>query len=365
MLYTLVSRLSSEEYKIPFELSEKFINEHQVVSVLSGGTESMFVDLIKTRKIDLNQPIYLQVSTEHNSLSAGLEMLSYVRQRNGEAKIMQHAKDIVFPDIYDAASLTREPLEHVLRSKEKIRLGVIGESSEWLIASKVDYKEVLKKMNIELVDIPVDRVTSLGGPQMGLEGAEAIYGRLKEIVAEYKLQGLTLRCIDLLKSLQNTGCVALSKLNDDGIPAGCESDIPVLLTLLVCKRLTGEPAFMFNASSIKNDGQITGTHCTVPLKMTERHDYTTEYEDGTGVAIHGDIPAGDYTLVKLSHDLKRLLAVNVTIEESQYDACKTRTQVKIKTTPIVASYFLSNPIANHHVIIRGHHAAKFWRSPEK
>ena len=365
MLYTLISERHDQRTELPFKLSDTFIKEHQVVAILSGGTEAMFVDLLKTHKLDLNHPIYFMVSDQRNSLAASLEMLSYVRSRNGVAKIMQHPNDIIFPDINDAASLTREPLEHVLKSKEKIRLGVIGQPSEWLIASTVDYATVLKAMNIELVDIPVEKVTSIGGPQVGVEGAENIYKRLKELVAEYKLQGLTLRCLDLLKLIQNTGCVALSKLNDEGIPASCESDISVLLTQVICQKLTGEPAFMFNSSVIQNDGQIVGSHCTVPLKMTERHEFTTDYESAMGVAIHGDIPAGDYTLVKLGSDLKRLLAVNVKIEASEYDKDRSRTQVRIKTTPIVSSYFLSNPIANHHVLIRGHHAAKFWRAPEK
>ncbi|MDY6405608.1 MAG: hypothetical protein SPK97_00535, partial [Bacteroidales bacterium] len=33
----------------------------------------------------------------------------------------------------------------------------------------------------------------------------------------------------------------------------------------------------------------------------------------------------------------------------------------IQTTPIVSQYFMTSPIANHHLLIKGHHAAKFWR----
>ena len=102
-------------------------------------------------------------------------------------------------------------------------------------------------------------------------------------------------------------------------------------------------------------------HCTIPLKMTESHEYTTHFESGIGVAIHGELPAGDYTLVKLSGDMKRLLAVNVTLTRCQYEKNLCRTQVWIQSTPIVSQYFLTDPIANHHVLIKGHHAAKFWR----
>jgi L-fucose isomerase-like protein len=346
---------------MPFKVSDSFIEENQVIAVLTGGTESQFVELVKEKKIDLKRPVYLLVSGYSNSLAAAFEILSFIRQRNGIAKVMQHAKDTIFPDVSETDSLTRTPLAKVLKGEKKQRMGVIGRPSDWLIASQVDYQQVAKEMNVELVDIPIEEVSSLGEVDPGMKGAEAIYDRLKEIIAKYKLDGITLRCFDLLTTVKNTGCIALSKLNDEGIPAGCEGDIPVLMTMIACKKLTGEPGFMVNPARIQPDGSMLLAHCTIPLKMTEKHEYTTHFESGIGVAIHGELAAGDYTLVKLSGDMKRLLAVNVTLTRCQYEQNLCRTQVWIKSTPMVSQYFLTSPIANHHVLIKGHHAAKFWR----
>jgi len=361
MLYTLCSNLHTEVSDLPFKVSDSFINENQVVAVLSGGTEAQFVELVMDKKIDLKRPVYLMVSGYSNSLAASLEILSYIRQRNGIGKVMQHAKDTTFPEMSETDSLTRQPLEKVLKNEKKQRLGVIGMPSDWLIASGVNYKDVLKQMNMELVDIPITEVSSLGEVDPGMKGAEAIYERLKEIIAKNKLDGITLRCFDLLSTVKNTGCIAVSKLNDEGIPASCESDIPTLLTMMACKKLTGEPGFMVNPARIQPDGYMLLAHCTIPLKMTEKHEYTTHFESGIGVAIHGELAAGEYTLVKLSGDMKRLLAVNVELTRCQYEKNMCRTQVWIKTTPIVSQYFLTSPIANHHILIHGHHAAKFWR----
>jgi len=129
-----------------------------------------------------------------------------------------------------------EPSSHILHQDQKLRLGVVGKPSDWLIASHVDYEDVLCTMNIELVDIPIERMISLGEVDPGMKGAEAIYERLKELVVEYNLQGVTLRCFDLLSTVKNTGCIALSKLNDEGIPASCEGDIPTLLTMMIVKK---------------------------------------------------------------------------------------------------------------------------------
>ena len=358
MLYTLCSSLHTETASIPFKISDSFVAENQVVAVLTGGTESQFVELVKAKKIDLKRPIYLMVSGYSNSLAASFEILSFIRQHNGIGKVMQNAEDTDFPEEQKSDSIICTPVEKVLKGEKKQRLGVIGKPSDWLIASHVDYALVAKEMNIELVDIAIEEVSSIGEVDPGMKGAEAIYARLKELVAMYQLDGITLRCFDLLSTVKNTGCIALSKLNDEGIPASCEGDIPVLLTMMICKKLTGELCFQVNPARIKANGEMLFAHCTLPLGMTEKHEYTTHFESGIGVAIHGDLPTGDYTLVKLSGDLKRLLAVDVELERCQFESNLCRTQVWIQTTPAVSQYFLTNPIANHHVLIKGHHAWK-------
>lgn len=354
--------MHKEALNLPFELPESFLADNQVVAVLTGGTESQFVQLVNEGLIDLRKPVYLMVSGQSNSLAASLEILSYIRQHQGVGKVMRSADDTLISD----SSKTKVGLildftsgKTLIKEDKTLRLGVVGKPSDWLIASNVNYEQVFQTLNIELVDIPIEEISSLGEVDPGMPGAEAIYIRLKEIVSQYKLQGVTLRCFDLLTTVKNTGCIALSKLNDEGIPAACEGDIPTLLTMMLCKRLTGELCFQVNPARIQENGEILFAHCTLPLGMTEKHEYTTHFESGIGVAIHGDLPTGDYTLVKLSGDLKRLLAVDVELERCQFEQNLCRTQVWIKTTPEVAQYFLTDPIANHHVLIRGHHANQF------
>ena len=362
LLHILSSNMHKEALNLPFELPESFLAENQVVAVLTGGTESQFVQLVNEGLIDLRQPVYLMVSGQSNSLAASLEILSYIRQHQGVGKVMRNAEDTLILD----SSKTKVGLildftsgKTLIKEDKTLRLGVVGKPSDWLIASNVNYEQVFQTLNIELVDIPIEEISSLGEVDPGMPGAEAIYMRLKEIVSQYNLQGVTLRCFDLLTTVKNTGCIALSKLNDEGIPAACEGDIPTLLTMMLCKRLTGELCFQVNPARIQENGEILFAHCTLPLGMTEKHEYTTHFESGIGVAIHGDLPTGDYTLVKLSGDLKRLLAVDVELERCQFEQNLCRTQVWIKTTPEVAQYLLTDPIANHHVLIRGHHANQF------
>ena len=359
LLNILSSEMHKEKLDLPFELDPAFLKSHQVVAVLTGGTESKFVHLVEDGLIDLHQPVYLMVSGHSNSLAASLEILSYIRQHKGVGKVMMSADDTEIPEVAETASLTAAPTDALLHNDQPLRLGVVGKPSDWLISSGVDYKEVLKRMNIELVDIDIEEMLSIGIVHPGMPGAEAIYQRLKELVVKNNLQGVTLRCFDLLTTVKNTGCIALSKLNDEGIPASCEGDIPTLLTMMLCKKITGEPCFQVNPARIQANGEMLFAHCTLPLKMTEKHEYTTHFESGIGVAIHGDLPTGDYTLVKMSGDMQRLLAVDVELERCQFEANLCRTQVWIKATPEVSQYFLTAPIHNHHILIRGHHAAEF------
>lgn len=238
-----------------------------------------------------------------------------------------------------------------------VKLGLIGKPSDWLIASTYDKSILLSRMGMEIVDIPIEEVTSLGEVESGLLGAQRIYERIRDIVSRYQLDGVTLRCFDLLTTVRNTGCIALSRLNDEGIPAACEGDVPTLVTMLLAKQLSGCPGFQCNPARIEQTpGQaptMLFAHCTLPLSMCQSYSLTTHFESGIGVAIHGELPTGDYTLMKVSGDLSRVFVSEVTLIRNQYERNLCRTQVWLQMSDEDIQYFLTNPIANHHVLVPG------------
>lgn len=252
-----------------------------------------------------------------------------------------------------------------------MRLGIIGKPSDWLIASTYDKETVAKTFGFELVDIPIEEVTSLGKVDGGKEGAELIYQRLKSIIAKYDLSGLTLRCFDLLTTVYNTGCWALAKLNSEGIPAACEGDVPTLITMMIAKQISGCPGFQANPARIERQkggeaerqkgSEMLFAHCTLPLSMCDSYSLTTHFESGIGVAIHGELPLGDYTLMKVSGDGKRVFAEDVKLIANQYEPNLCRTQVWLEVSEEAVKYFLTHPIANHHVILPGHWSAEALR----
>ena len=350
MLHVISSAMHKEDLHLPFDLPEEWVSAHQCVAVLTGGTEALFLQLVNEGQLTLNEPIYIIASGCSNSLAASLEILSWIRQHKGTGRVLTSPAQIAEGAIVSTDGTEQTDVQ--LPSAESLRLGVVGEPSDWLIASKVDDAYVLEKTGIRLVHIPIEEVSSLGEVDGGLKGAEQIYERLKEIVARYALNGLTLRCFDLLSTVKNTGCIALSHLNDEGIPASCEGDIPLLLTMILAKQKYGKIGFQVNPARIGDDGKMLFAHCTIPLKMTTSHVLDTHFESGIGVGIHGELPLGTYRLMKLSANLTRLVDEPVELVANQYEQNLCRTQVWLQATPELAHQLLTRPLANHHLLIK-------------
>lgn len=351
MLHTISSNMHKEALSLPFNLPEEWVSAHQCVAVWTGGTEALFLKLVNTGKVSLTEPIYLLASGQSNSLAASLEILSWINQHGGTGRVLTSPEQIADTCKPESAG-TPAPASAQSLPHAEMRLGVVGEPSDWLIASHVDDMYVIGQTGIRMVHIPIAEVTSLGEVDGGITGAERIYERLKEIVARYELNGLTLRCFDLLTTVKNTGCIALSHLNDEGIPASCEGDIPLLLTMIFAKQKYGQIGFQVNPARIGDDGRMLFAHCTIPLKMTSSHVYDTHFESGIGVGIHGELPLGKYRLMKLSGDLKHLVDEPVELVANQYEPNLCRTQVWLQATPELAQQLLTHPLANHHLLIK-------------
>ena len=193
--------------------------------------------------------------------------------------------------------------------------------------------------------------------------AVCIYLGIRKIVEDYSLTALTLRCFDLLEMRGSTGCLALSRLNDAGIPAGCEGDIPALFTMLINRLITGKPAFMANPARVE-ENCITLAHCTVAMSMVETFDFKTHFESGRGVGIAGKFPEGPVTVSRIGGSLLSQYYVGegevVSAPESD-ELCRTQVTIEM---PGSREYFFNNPLGNHHVIGIGSYAERFGQIME-
>jgi len=377
VLFTLTSMLHKEAARpaceeafikdIESALGEDFIfkeddfsdfGQHDVdlIYVRTGGTEGLF------KALGLRGEIKLLTSGCSNSLAASMEILSYLRQKGQTGEILHGPVSYIAERIRTAtagppSSPSRKPCPYI-RPFPKVdlggaRLGVIGKPSDWLISSGVDYERAKDKCNVELLDIPMaellDAVPALSDEDMrSFRGSQAIYAGLRKLIERYGLEGLTLRCFDLLDTVHNTGCLALARLNSEGIPSSCEGDIPALLSMIYLDRTTGCPGFQCNLSRIDGD-DLLFAHCTVPLNMASSYSYATHFESGIGTAIKAELPSGPVGIFKISPDLETYVSIRGQLMRCPSEANLCRTQVVV-SAPGAASYFLHTPLANHHII---------------
>jgi L-fucose isomerase-like protein len=88
--------------------------------------------------------------------------------------------------------------------------------------------------------------------------------------------------------------------------------------------------------------------------MVERYEYDTHFESGIGVGIRGYMKEGKVTVFKVSGDLSRSFIAEGTLvrNQSEPDLCRTQQLIRLSDKS-QASYFLTNPIGNHHIIVPG------------
>lgn len=337
-----------------------------IIFVCTGGTEGVLLKLLPSLRAASSSPVYLLASDKNNSLPASMEILSYLRQNGIEGEIFHGEAKAVGKRIQ-----ARARAEVARRRLQSMKLGVIGQPSDWLISSKADYGIVKERLGIDITDIPMQElldeisktpvgVSSYDAPteeiRRSLPGAEQIYAALAKIVERHGLQGFTLRCFDLLTTVKNTGCLALARLNSEGIVAGCEGDVPTMLSMTIAQAVTGKPAFQANPAYTKDDGHVLFAHCTIPFSLTERFELDTHFESGIGVGIRGYVKPGPVTIFKVAGDMSRYFIDLAELEECQGAPGLCRTQMLVKTSADQwKNYFANNPIGNHHVIIPGNH----------
>lgn len=331
-------------------IEELYDSDLPLILIQSGGSEGLFLENIKK----LKPPFYLLTYGHNNSLAASLEILSYLKDNNLDGEVIHGSNEYIINRI-----------KELTKTLVKYRYGVIGKPSDWLIASNVNYNNALRVHNIELVDISIDLVKdyyfksdndynfNFNFKEEEVDKALRLHKALSKIKEEYNLDGLTIRCFDLLNELKTTSCLSLSLLNKEGIIGTCEGDIPSMISMHILNKISGQPGFQANPSRIDIENKkMVLAHCTLPLNMTKSYKLNTHFESGIGVAIKGYLKEDKITIFKLSKNLKDYFVTTGNIIKNLEESNLCRTQIEISVDHNI-EYFLNRPYGNHHIIIYG------------
>jgi len=359
--------------------------------IATGGTEEIFRACLDS----IEAPVILLSDGFHNSLAAALEISTFLSEK-GIKRSLYNAP-LEYTDEYFAEFVEKifqenhehpEPEEidrtipvfgkNLLRAIAKTRIGLIGGQSPWLISSDVNRKYLCDNYKVKFEDIGLDELetefenTKADNPEISgirikmsrflsddrteedLTNAARMYLALRNICTRYNLNALTIKCFGILNNCGTTACLALSLLNDSGIVAGCEGDLPTLWTMLYAKLACHKTSFMANPSSTNRDElTIDFAHCTIPLSMVHGYRLPSHFESSIGIGIAGSVPCGRYRIIKFSGEkLESFFCVEGDILMNTNVPQRCRTQVRFKFDSIKdLDSFLSESKGNHIVLI--------------
>ncbi len=340
-----------------------------ILSVATGGTERLICDICNGNDI----LTILCPTFSDNSFASCLEAFSKLRRTRGGIRLILEKKTM----IRKIGFYTK-----VIGAIKKLygyRLGIIGGTSSWLVATTEDRRLMTKRLGVKPVDISMDELLDMVSEipeeevkerlqgilsrfdrviepkDEDISGAIRIYLATKRLVEEKSLSALTIRCFDLIGRIKNTACLALSLLNDDGVVAGCEGDMDSTLTMIIAKILTGHPAFMGNLNDVDlEENTITLAHCTVATTMCERCVLRSHFESRIGTSIQGILPLQRVTVCRIGESLGKMLICTGRIMENLDNPSMCRTQIKIRLDAKAEDLAL-NTLGNHHVVLLGDH----------
>ncbi len=386
-----------EKYSSTFETTGgQFLDKGEELSarqllyfIITGGTENNFLEIYRERRNKFSgEPVFLISHPGNNSLPAALEILARVKQEKTKGRIVYLSGN----QENDKQQLTLASRNlNVYKKFSETNIGLIGQPSDWLIASSPESSTVfstwgikvkkydvsqLQKIYHEITDNKIhddyktftNNAKNIFGPgKKELLDSIRIYSAIKTLVHENNLDSVSLRCFDIVTNEKTTGCFALSKLIDEGIIAGCEGDLVSTIGMLWVYFMFAKYPWMANPSRVDlNENRLILAHCTVPRNIVSEYNIRSHFESGIGVGIQGKIEKGPVTILRIGgKDLKSIWLAEGEIINNSYEEnlCRTQVEVRLHDRNKLKD-LLQNPLGNHLILVHGFHAEELeeWHS---
>jgi len=337
-----------------------------VVLVATGGTEHI---VLGTAKLSGVRYVLLVYHDSDNSLPAVLEVAPAL-------------KDLCEVGLVPLSSVGAEarPLLRASEALSRIRGGsvlVIGKPSPWLVYSSGAEERVTSRLGVKLEFLELsalyEELRKVGYTEVSEECSELasrasevlvdedsllkackLSVAMRRLASELGAVAVSVRCFDIIKDLGVSGCVALSRLLDRGVVAGCEADVPSTVTMLILSALSGKPSWVANVVNV-GSSSVELAHCTIATSLTSRYSLVTHFESGLPVAVAGVLEEGvEVTLAKYDPKRDLLKASRGTVRSGRpTHPYRCRTQVAVEVPPGFARSLLEDPLGAHLVLGMG------------
>ena len=334
VLKSVYSKLKEvEEVKLIEDGDEDKVEFPAIIFVGSGGTGHLLT------KITSKGPCLLIAYSENNSLPSAL---SGKFRDEGKAKIIYLENFLDLKE--DKKVKTWKRIKKLLRQKKN--LGIIGG-----IKKKVDEfeRDLMGKLNAELIEIELEEFLSFFNEKEGGVEDKSYYA-LAKLKEKYKLDGLALRCFDLIPH-GFVPCYGMAKLGDE-IPCACEGDLQALLTMVLVRIVRDTACFMANTSRINlNKNSVIFAHCTIPFSLIRNIELVNHMESNLPISVRGNFNANEVTVArwnngKFSITTGKIIANNMKIE----NLCRMQIEVKLDKR---VNEWINSCLGNHQIIVPG------------
>ncbi len=383
-VFVIVSSISSRELvtEAAAELSRLLDMEVEQVRIPqeadalllgSGGVEERVLDIMESH----SAPRLLLAGPSYNAYAAGIEALAAWRQMGGQGHL-----EGVFE--HNASRVCRWiTAQRVLRRLYGRKIGLIGGSAPWLVASKASSERLESRFGMSIVHVPWDEEGVRACVASAVEDVESTLAELEEGVladapmevapesvaacigikrwldsmrAEYGFDAMAVNCFQLVKLLGHTPCLALSMLNEAGFVAACEGDVTSLVAMMIGRELAADTAWMANAVLVR-DKNVSLAHCVAAPGIGDSVAITTHFETGAPCSLAVELPLGAaVTLFRFDAELSRMCVregTTVPCSVSEGARCRTAVDVQLERRMVPL-------LGNHHVMVFG----RFARSLE-
>jgi len=335
-----------------FEFSEE---KPDLVFFITGGSEKEAIEQIKNQKL-----VILAGDQTENSYAAATEVKAFLNGDGTHSILI----DLTQPGYHEHLLETLNIVSR-LKTLDQQRLGLIGKVSDWLIASNINARLLDAKFGIQLLNyewntlpvyytLAIDKIFSekFNSEPENLAETSKVYALLSNLVSNEKLDAITVECFSLVQKANVTACLPLARLNDTGIPSGCEGDLCSITGMMLIKALTGSIPWMANLASVGTDNAVFA-HCTIPLNKVIDHEVTTHFETGKGTSIKGRWKEKQVTIFRLNNQLDKAFLTRAAVIEIPEITEACRTQIRVQMNSDALEKLRTKPLGNHHLIIEG------------
>jgi L-fucose isomerase-like protein len=158
-------------------------------------------------------------------------------------------------------------------------------------------------------------------PRDELDKAVRLYVALAALVDEHRATAVTVNCGPFIGGEgMPVPCVALTLLQDAGVPAACQVDLDAAATMVLFHRASGRATCM--GGLFERGGFALVSHCVMPRRMLGPDApplgyYLADYHGRkASPTIHAEVPAGTpVTLGRLTRGLQSLVLAAGTVRE--------------------------------------------------